>query len=351
MPTAKCPIVSSRIIPAVLTIGLLGITPIAIAQQAVSPTAPQATPEMPSPYALGITADGMALAQADAAIEQARLQQQAVPPVNIGVDANGVATADTDAVSSGDDSFGAQIILKSQERQPTFVIGGSASVVYTDNVALTRRGTHDDVFAIADASITWLPRLGHNLETTVGLHASVSRYDKTSALDYQNIGFGAGLAWSPPQWRGVAVFGRYDLTELFGRDGHQILLDNVLTLGAQKSFVFGRAHALTVGATAALGLSDPAPAQRDQLGAFLAYRMQLTRKLDTDFLYRPAVHFYNDSGRVDFNQIVSWNLRYRFTDWAELSTSLSYGVNRSDKAVFDYNVLTTGATAVVTIRF
>ncbi|MFN2476907.1 MAG: hypothetical protein ABR526_11290 [Chthoniobacterales bacterium] len=316
------------------------------AQQAIAPHA-----SFEPGFAAGVTADGMALAQTDAAIERARLRQEVTAPTSIGVDANGVATADTETVASDDDSFGAQMILKNQERQPTFVVTGSASVVYTDNVALTRRGTHDDLFAIADASITWMPRLGHNIETSIGPHVSVFRYDKTSELDFQNVGFGAGLAWSPQQWQGVGVFGRYDLTELFGRDGHQILLDNVLTLGAQKSFVFGRSHALTVGVTAAFGFSDPAPAQRDQLGAFLAYHLQLTRKLDTDFLYRPAVHFYNDSGRVDFNQILSWSLRYRLTNWAELSTSLSYGVNRSDKSVFDYDVITTGATASVSVRF
>ena len=265
--------------------------------------------------------------------------------------ANGAAIGDTDPVASDDDSFGAQRILKNQERQPTFVVAGSTSVVYTDNVALTRRGTHDDVFAIVDASITWMPHLGHNFETSSGAHVSVFRSDKTSELDFQNFGFGAGLAYSPPQWQGVSVFARYDLTELFGRDGHQILLDNVFTLGAQKSFVFGRAHALTVGATAAFGLSDPAAAQRDLPGAFVAYHLQLTRKLDTDFFYRPAVHFYNDNGRVDFNQVFSMSLRYRLTSWAEFSTSFSYGINRSEKSVYNYNVITTGATAAVSVRF
>jgi hypothetical protein len=293
----------------------------------------------------------MALAQVDAVIEQARLRQQSTPPANIGVDANGMATADTASVASDDDSFGAQMILKAQERVPTFVVAGSASVVYTDNVALTRRGTHDDVFAIADASVSWMPRIGHNLETTIGAHVSVFRYDKTSELDFQNIGFGAGLAWNPPQWQGVSIFGRYDLTELFGRNGNQILLDNVLTVGAQKTFVFGRSHGLTIGATGSVGFSDPYAAQRDQLGAFIGYHLQLTRSFDADLLYRPAVHFYNASGRTDFNQVWSANLRYRFTAWAELNASLTYGVNRSDKAVFDYNALTTGVAAAVTFRF
>jgi hypothetical protein len=304
-----------------------------------------------NPYEVGVTPDGYALAQADAAIEQARRQRDVLPPVSVGVDANGVATADAEPTDSTDDSFGAQQILKAQQRQPTFVVTGGASVVYTDNVALSRRDTHDDAFFIGDAGISWMPRIAHNVEASVGMHASVYRYDKTSELDFQNLGFGAGIGWSPAQLPGVGVFARYDLTELFGRDGHQILLDNVLTLGAQKTLAFGRSHALTFGASGTVGLSDPGVAQRDQLGLFVAYHLQLARKLDTDLLYRPALHFYTDTGRIDFNQIVSWTMRYRFTNWAELSGAFTYGINRSDNAVFDYNVLTLGATAGVNIRF
>lgn len=346
--TANSPVVRSFSLPATTAVVLYLLAHPAGAQQAATngPVDPTS-----NPFAAAVTADGYALAQADAAIEQARRQRDVLPPVSVGVDANGAATADAEPIDSNDDSFGAQQILKSQQRQPTIVVTGGASVVYTDNVALTRRDTHDDTFFIGDAGITWLPRLGHNLDTSIGVHASVYRYDQTSELDFQNIGFGAGIGWSPPELRGVSVFARYDLTELFGRDSHQILLDNVLTLGAQKTLAFGRSHALAFGVSGTVGLSDPGVAQRDQLGVFVAYHLQLARKWDTDFLYRPAVYFYNDAGRTDFNQVVSWSTRYRFTDWAELSGAFSYGVNRSDTAVFDYNVLTLGASAAVNIRF
>ena len=110
-------------------------------------------------------------------------------------------------------------------------------------------------------------------------------------------------------------------------------------------------HGFTVGAVGIIGLSDPRSAERSQLGAFLGYHLQLTRRLQTEIFYRPAVHFYTDSGRADFNQIISWNLRYRFNDWAELNATASYGLNRSDRSVFDYNVLTTGASVALTLRF
>jgi hypothetical protein len=293
----------------------------------------------------------MLLAQNSSAIEQSRLYREAAAPGVARVDANGNALPEAASTSSGDDSFGAQKILKTQERRRTFVVTGGTSLVYTDNVALTRRGKHDDVFAVVNAGIDWSPRLGQNVEGSFGAHASVFRYDKTEALDFQNFGLSAGVAWNPPALRGVTFFGRYDFTELLDRDGDEILMDHTLTLGVQKSVALARSHGVIFGATAVFGISDPSAAQRSQIGAFVGYHLQLTRKLQTDLLYRPAVHFYTDSGRADLNQILTWNLRYQFTEWAELNASVTYGVNRSERAVFDYNVLTTGASLGVIIRF
>ena len=320
MEAAKCPSVTRCFSALILAIGLLSAVP-------------------------------QAHAQADAAIEQSRLYRDTSAPTGVGVDANGSALPAAEATNSSDDSFGAQMILKNQEKLQPFVLSGGASLLYTSNVALTRSGTRDDVFAVADAGVAWTPRLPNNLEASIGAHASIFRYDRTSALDFESLGFGVGLSWNPPMLRGASVFARYDFTELLNRSGNEILMDHTLTLGAQKAFVFGRSHALTIGAVGTVGISDPYAAQRDQLGAFIGYHLQLTRSFDADLLYRPAVHFYNASGRTDFNQVLSCNFRYRLTRWADLTASFSYGANRSDEAVFDYNVLTTGVTAAVDVRF
>jgi hypothetical protein len=292
----------------------------------------------------------MLLAQNTAAIEQARLYQRMKPGPQPTVDANGNALPESTGTET-DDSFGSQKILKAQERPTTFVVTGAASFVYTDNVALTRRGTRSDVFGIVDAGIAWSRRLGYNVEGSIGARVSIFRYDKADELDFENLGFGVGVAWSPPSLRGASLFVRYDLTELLDREGDQILADHNFTLGIQKNVALGRSHGFTVGAVGILGLSDPRSAERSQLGGFIGYHLDITRKLQTDILYRPAAHFYTDSGRADFNQIISWNVRYRFTDWAELNANASYGLNRSDRSVFDYEVLTTGASLALTVRF
>ena len=328
---------------------LLAAMQVAHGQQALSP-ADQLNGIGAEPFS-AVNAYGMLVAQNDSAIEQSRLYRQTAPRVSGGVDANGNALPEGETVASSDDSFGAQKILKTQEQRRSFVVSGGASLIYTDNVALTRRGTHDDVFAVGNAGINWSPQLAPNLEGSFGANASIFRYDKAESLDFTNFGLNAGVAWSPPALRGVSFFARYDLAELLNNDGEQILFDQSITLGVQKVIPLARSHGFVLGATASLGISNPSSAQRSQLGGFVGYHLQLTRTLQTDFLFRPAVHFYTDSGRVDYNQILSLNLRYQMTEWAELNATLTYGVNRSDRAAFDYNVLTTGAGVGVAIRF
>jgi hypothetical protein len=299
----------------------------------------------------GFPAEGFSFAQTNAAIEQSRLLRQAEPPVNLNVDANGNALPESESTTSNDDSFGAQQILKSQEQPRPFLASGGISFIYTDNVALTRKGTRDDAFAVVDAGLAWSPKLANNLEATVGLHAAIFRYVDTTALNFENLGASAGFSWSPPALRGLAIFGRYDFTELLDSDSHELLTEHAFTLGVQKSVSFGRSHGITLGVLGIAGLSDPGDAQRQQISAFLDYRLQLTRKLETDLLVRPAVQFYDKAERTDFNQVVSGSVRYRFNQWADANAFLSYGLNRSERAAFDYGALTTGGGAAINIKF
>jgi len=261
-----------------------------------------------------------------------------------------MALADSES-SSSDDSFGDQVILKSQPRMPTFAISADASIFYTNNVALTRRGQIDDSFLVAHVGGNWTPRIAAGLDGQFGVSVATFRYNDTSALDFTNLSFGGGLYWTPVKLGGITLFSRYDFIELLNRDSDEILQDHEFTLGAQKVFALGRSHSFTVGAIGMAGITSPKSAQRNQAGVFVGYRALLTRALEMELLYRGAFFSYSDSSRDDFNQVVSLSLRYHFTPWAEANAFLSYGDNRSDQSAFDYRVLTTGAGVGATVRF
>lgn len=289
--------------------------------------------------------------EAASAIEQSRLYQKVPAPITPAVNADGMALGDTTSGDTSDDSLGAQVFLKNQPRIRTFFVSADASAFYTSNVALTRRDHLSDFLVVANTSASWNPHLANNLEAQIGAHVSVFRYERNPALDFGSTGLGAGISWTPPKLPGVAIFARYDLNELLSRGGDELLRDHEFTAGAQKVFVLGRAHALSLGVTGMAGISDPGDSQRDQVGAFLAYHLQLARRFETDLSYRFSYYFYNEGGRIDRNQVAACSVRYHLTDWAEVSAVFTFGDNRSNEKVFTYDVFTAGAGLGVTARF
>lgn len=291
------------------------------------------------------------LGQNASVIDQARLFRESNTPTAVREDATQTELPGDEDVVSDDDSMGVQQILKEQEKRPTFVISVGLSEVFTSNAALTRNQPRHDLFGVADVGAVWTPRLSPTVEANVGAHAAIFRYVRTPELDFENLGAGAGLSWAPASLRGFSVFGRYDVTVLFDSSGEHILTDNVFTGGAQQVIAFGRAHALTLGATGSLSFSDPQSAQRHQAGGFANYHVQIARDFGVDFLWRPAAHFYEELDRTDFNNIISLALRYRLGKNADVTGFASYTLNRSDEPAFDYDVFTSGFGVVLALRF
>jgi hypothetical protein len=287
--------------------------------------------------------------QAVSPIEQARLFRELPTSTNTEGDANGRARGEDETTS--EDSFGSQVILKSQARVRPFVVTGGASVFYTNNVALTRHDTVDDAFLVANVGMSWTAPVAPHLEGQIAAHGSIFRYDTTSALDFEDFGLGAGLFWNPDHFAGVGLFANYAFTELINRQGEEILRDHEFAIGAQKAFPVGRAHAFVTGAILMAGVSEPESAQRDQAGVFLAYQLQVTRSLGVEVLYRFAAHIYNDPGRIDRNQVLSATVRYRLREWADINAFFSFANNRSGDSAFNYDAVANGGGLSATIRF
>ncbi len=298
-----------------------------------------------------IDANGQLLAQ-NASIEQARLFARPAGTESTGMTADGTPLPGADGGNSGDDSFGAQQILKSEPaRQPEFALSADSSLFYTTNVALTRRNEVDDGISVTNAAFSWNHALSSSLQFQVGAHVALFRYIETSSLDFENLGAGLGVAWSPANPWGVSFFGRYDFSELLDKHSRELLQDHEFTLGMQKVWIFNRRHALTAGILGSVGISDPFAAQRDQIAGFAGYHLALTDHLEGEVTYRLSGFFYNHDGRDDLNQTLSFALRYHLTHWMDAGALLSFGFNHSTQDVFDYSVLNTGGVVSLTIHF
>lgn len=290
-------------------------------------------------------------AQTNPAVETSRLFERQAPPTSGMVNPDGMALPEGENVISEDESFGAQQILKTQQKIPEFTLGGSVSSFYTNNVALTRSNTISDSFLVGAAFLNWTPRINSELQFQFGAAASIFRYWDTTPLDFENIGTGVGLLWTPQNCWGIGILGRYDFIELLDSANNEILQDHEFSVALQKLIVLGRSHALTVGVIGSAGISDPSSEQRDQIGFALGYHLQLTRKLGSDFGYRLSGYFYNKGGRDDLNQVFSLGLHYYITPWASVDSFLTGAVNSSNRSAFSYDVISTGGGAGLTVRF
>jgi hypothetical protein len=289
--------------------------------------------------------------EATSAIEQSRLFQSSRQTTGVPVDANGVPLPIPEATPSEEISFGKQQILKTEEKVPEFSMGGDASGFYTSNVALTHHDEISDSFFVGDAFASWAPRISNELQFQVGARFSIFRYHDNSELDFQSIGAGTGVFWTPRWAWGIGFTARYDFIELLDRHSDEILQDHEFSFAAQKIVPLGRSHGLTFGVLGSIGISDPFAEQRDQIAGIIGYHVQWARYFDMDFGYRFAGYFYNAHGRDDFNQILSLGGHYHVTRWASIEGFLSWATNYSNKDAFKYDVFNGGGGLALLFRF
>ena len=306
---------------------------------------------LPCVIAIALGFANSVFAQGNPAVEQSRLFPRTVPPTAGNLSPDGIALPESQSTSSADGSFGAQEILKPEEKVPQFTLSGGASLFYTSNVALTHNDEISDAFFVGEASANWTPRINPQLQFQLGGGASIFRYFDTSVLDFESLGVGTGLSWTPPNAWGLAFIGRYDFTELLDKHSNEILQDHEFSAALQKIFVFGRSHALTVGLLGSVGISDPFAEQRDQVGFALGYHVQLTRQLGADLGYRHSWYFYNASDRHDLNQVISLGLHYTIRPWVSLNAFSSFANNYSNESTFKYNVFSGGGGLSLVIQF
>ena len=289
-------------------------------------------------------------AQGNPSIDQSRLYPRTIPPTAGDTSAGTLSGPQVEVISSDDESFGAQQILKEEGNAPQIFINATSSIYYTSNVALTRSDPKPEAFSVSDVGVSWIRRVNPQLQFQLGGALGLFRYE-TSALDFESVGAGTGFIWTPPHVWDLSFTTRYDFVELLDHHTHRILLDHQFSLAVQKFLALGRSHALTFGAIGSLGISDPITEQRDQAGFAIAYHLQIARNFGADAGYRHSWYFYNRDGRVDLNQVLSLGLHYNVTPWFSVNGYLSGALNDSNRDIFEYDVFSGGGGLAATFRF
>jgi len=129
---------------------------------------------------------GSLSAQTNPAVETSRLFERQAPPTSGMVTPDGMALPEGENATSEDESFGAQQILKAQQKIPDFTLGGSVSSFYTNNVALTRSHTISDSFLVGAAFFNWTPRINPELQFQFGASTPLLGHDSARLRKYRH---------------------------------------------------------------------------------------------------------------------------------------------------------------------
>ena len=307
----------------------------------------------------GLLAQGFSPQTTEGQIERSRLPNPVLPvapgALSLGEPPEASdSTAEPRApVAPGDSDLGVQSLLRAYERPKPWSLFADGGFVYTTNVALTRRNTQDDFFFVGEGGASYEWTLSPALSISAAAREQYFAYDRFDQLDFGALNVAVAVAYTAHRLDDVVLSAQLGFTRLTRRGlaDHEFYRNGGLALGAQKVFTLGRAQLFSLGGDIDLGLSLPHAAEREEFGLSAGYIVQITRHLSAQTGGRVAYYLYAATGREDFNASGTAGLTYAFTPWCSLGATVSGTVDRSSRAVFDYQVLNSGASAFFRLRF
>ncbi len=284
-------------------------------------------------------------------IEQARQFDALTPGVAPSVEKPGLGAVPSSQVRDAD-SFGVQQILKTEETLRPFRVYADISAFVTNNVALVPKDPLTDSFLVATFGFEYRRPLPGGIQFETSLRVAGFRYNKFHVLDFNSLDAGAGLSYHAEKLGGVDLFVRYNFNQLLNAKTDDTFFTNhTVTAGVQKAVPFSQAHYAFFGVAGQVGFADPKISERSELSAYAGYHLQATRDLEVDLLYRYSYLPYSEIDRADHNQTVSLGLRYSLTHWLSIAASTYAAWNRSNREVFNYDVINGGGALTFSLQF
>lgn len=256
------------------------------------------------------------------------------------------------APSPADPDLGEQLILTPDQRYRPFIVGGGYATTWTSNAFYTRNAPASDVFMNAFAEAVVLPHLGGNFFFEGSGAIRGYRYFQNPVLDFNSVDASAGLLKIFRGLGDLGVYGRYDFTYLFGRNGEDILTEHSLVAGMRKTIQFSRAHALFLSSEASFSLGgEPAFAMTNEFNFFAAHRHGWTRVFSTSLFYQMTIYDFTQSNRADLRNYTGLSADIQPLKWLTLSASAWLGWNASNQSEFDFFVANLGGGITGSINF
>ena len=255
--------------------------------------------------------------------------------------------------SPADNDLGEQRLLFKRDDYKAFTLFANASEFFTSNAALSHNNPRSDWFTAVQFGASYVPHITGGLYGEITAMQQLYRYADYSGLNFNSLDLGAGLIYVFSDLEGLSVFTRYNYNLLTDAEADSSLLyQQTIRMGVNKPFIFSRAHSATVGLAADINLDGwPDYALRNRFAALAGYQVNLTRLLQANLFYQLAYFPYLDTGRRDWNQILSASLVFNISPRFSISASVSGSFNDSNEKFYEYSVLNTGGGLSANYKF
>lgn len=239
--------------------------------------------------------------------------------------------------SPADSDLGIQEVLAERQSREPIMFDFATSILRTDNApsgsALTDRSSW---VSASRMSLTWRPHIVQGWFADLGLGQELYRYDRTNALDFENLGLRAGIYKNLPDLDDTVFFARYEYQRLT----YESLSEGDynaqrIRAGLQKTLWAIPRHQLTGSLSGAYEwTARPAATERNEIAVDIAYRYSFTDKLYTLASARVSSYNFDQAGRDDLTTGAGLELIWQACPNFRAVASLFFEKNDSDTPVF-----------------
>jgi hypothetical protein len=258
--------------------------------------------------------------------------------------------------SPADSDLGVQEILSVYEGKSPVAVNYSTAIFRTDNAptGITSVGESSWVWSNT-LTAAWRPRIVAGWFGDFGIGQEILRYDRSSALDYENFLVRIGTFKTIPELDDLVVFARYEYQRLTtGSLSDGDYSAQRLRIGIDKSLWTTPRHSLSAGVSTAYDFTvAPDRLERSDYTAELSHRYAITDTLFTLATVQYSLFDYDADGREDGYFGAAIELIWQFRTDAHFHISLFYDNNDSNSpaGANDYESFTGGIGAGFTCRF
>lgn len=251
--------------------------------------------------------------------------------------------------SPADSDFGVQEILVPRSDKQPVIFDFSTAIYRTDEAASGNPLNNGSSWVSATSlALSWRPHVNKGWYADVGTGLDVLRFDRTSAVDFENFNFRAGVFKLLPDLDDTILFARLELQRITsGSLGTADYNAQRVRAGLQKILWSVPRHQISSSLSGSYEwTARPLTVQRNDISLEAVYQYSITDSLFTRVTAKASRFDYDQLSRKDWTYAFGLELIWQATENFSANASLFFDKNDSNTPAFfsfdEYETWSTG---------